>query len=59
MSEIKKTEKKAPKKAPEKAPKKAPRLPVKKGRWVACVLYPDNCHQIDVLNYLKSIGQTD
>ena len=54
MSEIKKTEKKAP----EKAPNKAPRMPVKKGRWVACVLYPDNFHQMDVLKYLKSIGQT-
>lgn len=60
MPESKKTEKKAPEKAPKKAPEKAPlkRTPVKKGRWVACVLYPDNCHQMDVLKYLKSISQT-
>lgn len=29
-----------------------------KGRWIACVLYPDNCHQMEVLGYLENIGQT-
>lgn len=29
-----------------------------KGRWIACVLYPDNCHQMEVLGYLETIGQT-
>lgn len=48
MSESKKTEKKAPPK----------HTPIKKGRWIACVLYPDNCHQMEVLGYLESIGQT-
>lgn len=32
--------------------------PTVKGRWIACVLYPDNCHQMEVLGYLESIGQT-
>ena len=67
MSESKKTNKKAPEsvKTDKKAPpvKKTPqvpvkRLPVKRGRWIACVLYPDNCHQMEVLDYLKKIGQT-
>lgn len=66
MSESKKTNKKAPESGKtEKAPpmKKAQsvqvkRLPVKKGRWIACVLYPENCHQMEVLDYLKKMGQT-
>ena len=67
MSESKKTNKKAPEsgKTDKKSPpvKKAPsvqvkRTPVKKGRWIACVLYPENCHQMEVLEYLKKIGQT-
>lgn len=29
-----------------------------KGRWIACVLYPENCHQMEVLGYLEDIGQT-
>ena len=48
MSENKELEKKAPPK----------HTPVKKGRWIACVIYPDNCHQMAVLDYLRRIGQT-
>lgn len=57
MSESKKTDKKVPpsKKASSVQVK---RLPVKKGRWIACILYPENCHQMEVLDYLKKMGQT-
>lgn len=56
--EPKEKEPKAPKEPKEKEPKAPNPFTTVRGSWIVFLLYPDNCHHMDILSYLKDIGST-